>query len=71
MIDTGECDVLVLDEVLGLLDFDIVSVEDIINLIKLKDDYCRLVLTGRDLPKEIAEYADVISKIELEKDLLN
>ncbi|MDD7402892.1 MAG: cob(I)yrinic acid a,c-diamide adenosyltransferase [Butyribacter sp.] len=71
VIDTGECDVLVLDEVLGLLDFDIVSVEDIINLIKLKDDYCRLVLTGRDLPKEIAEYADVISKIELEKDLLN
>lgn len=70
VIDTGECDVLVLDEVLGLLDLDIVTVEDIVNLIKLKDDYCRLVLTGRELPPEIAEYADVISKIDLEKDLL-
>lgn len=70
VIDTGECDVLVLDEVLGLLDLEIVSIEDIINLIKLKDDYCRLVLTGRELPPEIAEYADVISKIDLEKDLL-
>lgn len=71
VIDTGECDVLVLDEVLGLLDFDIVTIEDIVNLIKVKDDYCRLVLTGRELPKEIAEYADVISKIDLEKDLLD
>lgn len=70
VIDTGECDVLVLDEVLGLLDVGIVTVEDIINLITLKDDYCRLVLTGRRLPPEIAEYADVISKIDLEKDLL-
>lgn len=71
VIDTGECDVLVLDEVLNLLDWDIVSAEDIIHLIQLKDDYCRLVLTGRRLPAEIAEHADVISKIELEKDLLD
>lgn len=71
VIDTGECDVLVLDEVLGLLDYGIVTAEDIIHLIELKDDYCRLVLTGRELPKEIAEYVDVISKIDLEKDLLD
>lgn len=70
VIDTGECDVLVLDEVLGLLDLEIISVEDIINLIELKEDYCRLVLTGRELPIEIAQRADVISKIDLEKDLL-
>lgn len=71
VIDTGECDVLVLDEVLNLLDWNIVSADDIIHLIRSKDDYCRLVLTGRSLPAEIAEYADVISKIELEKDLLD
>lgn len=70
VLDTGECDVLVLDEVLGLLDLEIISVEDIVNLIHLKDDYCRLVLTGRELPTEIAEYADIISKIDLEKDLV-
>lgn len=42
MIDTGECDVLVLDEVLNLLDWNIVSADDIIHLIRSKDDYCRL-----------------------------
>lgn len=39
VIDTGECDVLVLDEVLGLLDFGIIEVSDIIKLIELRDDY--------------------------------
>ncbi|MCI8769727.1 MAG: cob(I)yrinic acid a,c-diamide adenosyltransferase [Lachnospiraceae bacterium] len=70
VIDTGECDVLVLDEVLGLPELGIVSVEEIVNLIQLRSDYCRLVLTGRDLPPGISEYADIISKIDLEKDLL-
>ena len=70
VIDTGECDVLVLDEVLGLLDLGIITIEDIISLIKLREDYSRLVLTGRELPLKIADYADIISKIDLEKDLL-
>lgn len=70
VIDTGECDVLVLDEVLGLLDLEIITIEDIISLINLREDYCRLVLTGWELPVEISDYADIISKIDLEKDLL-
>ncbi len=68
VVDTGECDVLVLDEVLGLLDLDIITTDDIINLINMRDDYCRLVLTGRNLPEELLAYADVVSKIDLEKD---
>ena len=68
VIDTGECDVLVLDEVLGLLDLGIIEVSDIIKLIELRDDYTRLVLTGRNMPENLIEYADVISKIDLKKD---
>lgn len=67
VIDTGECDVLVLDEVLGLIDLGIISVEDIIQLIELRTDYVRLVLTGRSLPEELEPYVDVVSKIDLEK----
>lgn len=69
VIDTGGCDVLVLDEILGLIDLGIITIEEIIHLIELRDDYTRLVLTGQNLPEELARYADVISRIELEKDL--
>lgn len=68
VIDTGECDVLVLDEVLGLIDLGIVSIEEIEQLITFKEDYSRLVLTGWELPEEIARHANIISKIDLEKD---
>ncbi|MFG6394360.1 MAG: cob(I)yrinic acid a,c-diamide adenosyltransferase [Lachnospiraceae bacterium] len=68
VIDTGECDVLVLDEVLGLIDNGIITVEDIIKLVSTREDYCRIVLTGRNLPEGLVPYADVISKIDLEKD---
>lgn len=65
VIDTGECDVLVLDEVLGLLDIGLIEVSDIIKLIELRDDYTRLVLTGRNLPEELREYVNIISKLDL------
>ena len=68
VIDTGECDVLVLDEVLGLLDIGLIEVSDIIKLIELRDDYTRLVLTGRNLPEDLREYVNIISKLDLEKD---
>ena len=68
VIDTGECDVLVLDEVLGLLDIGLIEVSDIIKLIELRDDYTRLVLTGRNLPEELREYVNIISKLDLEED---
>ena len=68
VIDTGECDVLVLDEVLGLLDIGLIEASDIIKLIELRDDYTRLVLTGRNLPEELREYVNIISKLDLEKD---
>lgn len=68
VIDTGECDVLVLDEVLGLLDIGLIEVSDIIKLIELRDDYTILVLTGRNLPEELREYVNIISKLDLEKD---
>ena len=68
VIDTGECDVLVLDEVLGLLDIGLIEVSHIIKLIELSDDFTRLVLTGRNLPEELREYVNIISKLDLEKD---
>lgn len=68
VIDTRECDVLVLDEVLGLIDLGIISIEDVINLIQLREDYCKLVMTGRNLPSELEPYVNIASRIDLEKD---
>lgn len=68
VLSVGECDVLILDEILELLDYHIIKVEDIIGLIEKKPDYIEMILTGRNLPKELEDYADYISRIEVIKD---
>ncbi len=67
VLNAGECDMLVLDEVLGLVDLGILTLQDIIDLIELKDDYFKLVMTGLHMPKELEEYADMISFVEQKK----
>ncbi len=71
VLETGECDLLVLDEVLGLVDNGIVTLDDIIGLIEIRDGYSRLVMTGTYLPERLAAYADMISEIRPVKDELN
>lgn len=64
VIETGECNTLVLDEVLGLIEHGIIRIEDVIKLIQLREDELTLILTGNTLPDQLVEYADMVSKIE-------
>lgn len=67
VLTIGECDVLILDEVLGLVDLGIIHVSDIIRLIHTKPEEMELILTGRNLPPELVEEADYISQINIVK----
>ena len=67
VLTIGECDVLILDEVLGFVDFGIIHVFDIIYLIRTKPEEMELILTGRNLPQELVEEADYISQINIVK----
>ena len=67
VLTIGECDVLILDEILGLVDLGILKVEDVIHLIQAKPEEMELILTGRNLPEELVNEADYISKIGIVK----
>ena len=64
---TGECDLLVLDEILGVIDNGLVTKEDIKAVIDAKSEGVDLVMTGRVLDDDLREYADEIYKIVSEK----
>lgn len=64
IFDTKECDVLILDEILGVIENDILSEEDLITFIKYKPHNMELILTGRKLPDGLNEIADYISEIK-------
>ena len=64
VMDTGQCDVLILDELLNSLELGFTTEEEVCALIDNKSEDVELVLTGRSLPESIAERADYISRID-------
>jgi len=64
VMTTDECDLLILDEVLGLIDNEIVSEEELKQLISCKSEDMTLILTGVTLRDDICVLADEVSKIQ-------
>ena len=65
---TGECDLLILDEVLGLLNEQIVSEEEILQLMELKSDDMDLIMTGQIISDGIITHADEVYEICIKKE---
>lgn len=63
VIDTGSSDVVILDEVLGLLDYNILFAEDIEELLQ-SNSKVKLIITGRNCPDGIKKKASLLSHIE-------
>lgn len=66
VLATGECDLLVLDEVLGLVEKDIVDGGELKEILENRGD-TGIILTGINLPDSICILADEVSKIETVK----
>lgn len=57
------CDMLLLDEIGNALRYKLVTVEQVIDLIKLKPEKVELILTGRGIPEEILQLADLVTEM--------
>jgi len=63
-IKSGKYDMVILDEGNVALDFKLISLPDVIELIKNKPAHLDLILTGRYAPPEIIDLADTVSDIQ-------
>lgn len=63
VMSTGECDLVILDEVLGLVDEKIIDFEELKALMQCAPEYVDVIMTGIQLPEEILKYADEVSRI--------
>lgn len=61
---SNQYDVIVLDEINIALFFGLVTLEEVLDLIKLKPEKTELILTGRYAPKEIIECADLVTEMK-------
>jgi len=63
-IISGKYDIVILDEINNALKMKLVSLDQVLGLIKLKTDLMHLVLTGRDAHDKIIEVADTVSEVK-------
>ncbi len=64
VLTTCECDMLILDEFLGILDQNIISFSELENLLAARQESVDLILTGKVCSPELEKYADVLTRIE-------
>ena len=64
VMNTGECSLLILDEVLGLIDNGIITVEELKTLLASKPEDMEIIMTGISMNDEVCFLADEVTKVE-------
>ena len=62
-IQSGKYDIVILDEINYAVNLDLISVKDVLNLIKSKPQKVDLVLTGNYVKDEVIEIADLVTEM--------
>ncbi len=58
VLQTGECDLLILDEVLGLVSEGVIPEQELIELLRCGTDQTQRILTGQSITDGVLEMAD-------------
>ena len=64
---TEECDLLVLDEILGVVEEGMTTEEELLQVLKARSLFTSVILTGTNLPEGIRGVADDVMNIVPEK----
>lgn len=63
MVMSGDFDMVVLDEINCAMYFGLLSIDEVLDLIRNKPAHTELILTGRYAPDEIIEAADLVTEM--------
>jgi len=64
VVDSGEYDVVILDEINVVLNLKMIGTDEVVQLIKNKPRHVELILTGRYAPAQIIEVADLVTEMK-------
>ena len=66
-IYSGKYDLVIMDEINNTLSWKLLDPKDVIKMLKGRPPNVEIVLTGRNAPKEIIEYADLVTEMNMIK----
>lgn len=71
VVQENSCDVLIIDELLGVLENKLLEVKDVLELLKSKPDGMEIIITGRNAPGDIIDAADLVTEMREIKHYFN
>jgi len=66
-VSSGKHDIVILDEINVAMSQGVLDVQDVLKMLKNKAKETEVILTGRDAPKEIIDFADLVTEMKLIK----
>lgn len=63
MMESGNYDLVVLDEINIALRYDYLDIQSVLEGLKARSDRTSVILTGRDAKPELCDYADLVSEM--------
>ena len=63
VLNTHECDLLILDEVLGLVDNGIITIDELKDVLALKGENTDIIMTGNKVSEQLHALADEVTTI--------
>jgi cob(I)alamin adenosyltransferase len=63
VIAEGMYDIVILDEINVAVDYGLISLEVLLNLLAAKPTHVELIITGRDAKREVIEKADLVTEM--------
>ena len=63
-VSGGEYDMVVLDEINVVMYLKMISIDEVVELIKNKPKHVELILTGRNAPAQVIEIADLVTEMK-------
>jgi len=63
MLESGDFDLIVLDEINIAMRYDYVITDQVISALKTRSDRTSVILTGRDAKPELCDYADLVTEM--------
>lgn len=64
IVERGENDVVILDEVNVAMNLKLIDPEEVLRLIQRKPSHVELILTGRSAPEKIVQVADLVTEMK-------
>lgn len=63
-LKNNECDILIMDEVMGVLANKLLTEEQLLQLLDSKPENIEIILTGRNVPESIIKKADLVTEMK-------